>query len=1363
MIVTVLKKTFSVLLSSAFVLLLAVAVYVSVGRQLLPYVGNYHSEIESQLSAALGQTIRIEQIEGDWRRFNPILTLHNVSISSPSDNDAKPLIVLEMLTVELNAWGSLSRRQLQLSAIDIEGPELTLKETAEGAWQISGFEGGAGPSLNPDQMLDFASRVSEFTLSNLQLNVLRADGRSKEFERSRLRFQSRSDQHLLHLDVWQRDVIGPLSIAAELTGNRIADLDGRLYVLVPETDYSEILAGDIAQNFRLQQFDASGEIWLTIDNGALLSAQGNIDVNQLAWQMPNDFALTNLATQFFVQRDSEDWSLWLQKFAFTWNELTWPESNLYATYAKDTGFNLSADHFNLGITTSLFGATEFLGPEQNAQLLEHNPRGVLDNLDLEYRFAQQEGVAADQLRIVANLNDVAISARGTAPAIWGIDGYTELQFDTAAKKLTGFAEVDSQRFMFQLPMMFEQAWVYDYVNGRVSVDLDLSQGQALRLSSGVVVAESEVADGRAQFSLYSNRVDGVNIAADLELMVGISEGDISQKSIYLPMAPEVRVGLRNLMTWLDGAIIDGSALSSGLVYRGSVLPNSPPMQRTLQMYFNVEDGTLQFDPEWPALDSLNGYVLIDDGNVDITVASGQSLGIDLDATSAAIRPSETGQGSLLTVSGRGAGQTAQALRYLQETPVTQGFGNYIADWQGQGEVGLALGLNIPLSVPDASPWVDIALQLNDDTLYIPEFELNFNQVNGQLFYNSNTGLVGEGLTASLFDNPVQVNLQSAIGSSEATTTEVEINGVVDVEALRSWPLQSQFVSDLLGRAEGEMDYVALLEITQPIESSSAGAAVSATRRLSIHSDLQGFSLDYPVPFKKAAQASMPLALTIDFLDTGENLRVSLADVATMDVGLRDGQIRRGLLFLGKQSEGVSVRRLNANAPGLDVIGTIERFDYEEWMAALSDRGASAGASKQAGNFSSLKEVINAVDVTIADAYAFGQNAKALNLQIGSGDRYWNMALASETVAGEVRVPYATGTALEVSLKHLYFPASEEQELDPSLETLVGPPAPEDPYWTYERVDILAGLDPREFPLMNFEAEQVFVGDADYGSWQFSLEPNQGGAVFSNLLFDTRGVRAGKEGEEGRVVWTFDGNDHHSYFTSVLESDNLGVVLSNFGYAPSLESSSAQFNTSLDWPGSPAFFSVESLSGNADLRIEEGRFLQSSASAANGALKLISIINFDALVRRLRFSDDLLRRGLSYEQIYGSMTIENGLVEIVDRLQIIGPASLFQVTGKLDLARQTIDGNLFITLPISDNIPWMSGIAVLNNLINWQVAVGVFLFDQIFGDQVDSLTSAQYTLKGPWEGLEPKLNQVFGTPQNPAMPATPNVTAPSVSP
>jgi uncharacterized protein (TIGR02099 family) len=1372
MILTLLKKTFALLLTASLILLLVLAVYVSLGRQLMPYVSNYHQDIEAQLSERLGQTLRFGVIEGRWSRFNPILTLRDVTISAPLSGAGAPpnfpTLQVNNLSLELNAWASLLQWRWLLSSITIESPEFTLEESADGRWQLYGFESDPNLALDPDKALNLVSRVQDLSMTNMRLHLRRANGYSRVFERSRLRIQNRNAQHFLHLDVWQDDVIGPLSVAAELSGDRVADLSGQLYVLLPNADYSELVAREIGDKASLSEFEGNAELWLSLQDGQMQSLQGNLDVARLGLHAPESYFLEDISSQFFLSRESESktWELWLERFGFRWNAMQWRPSNLYLNYAEGGQTSLAADLFNLSISTGLLGDSSVLPEEGRLQLLEHNPRGELTNLDLEW-MPSEENAGGGEIRLIANLNDVAMNARGPVPAIWGIDGYTELRYDLQQRKLTGFADVDSRRLMFQLPNLFNDVWVYDRVNGRVSIDLDVSQGQQLSLSSSVIVAESQVATGRAQFSLLTKNSKDEEPVADLELMVGITRGDVSQKAIYLPTSPAVKDGLRNLMTWLDEAILDGTALNSGLIFRGSVLPTSDPSTRTLQMVFDVENGTLRFDPQWPVLDSLNGKVLIDDRNVDIRVSSGQSLGIGFDSTTAAIRPSETGQGNWLTVGGRGAGEAQLALHYLQETPVTSGFGNYIADWQGQGEVGITLDLRIPLGIAGSSPQVDVGLQLQDDALYIPEFELNFAEVNGTMQYSSQTGLVGQDIQATLFDEAISVDLQSNVDDNRTTITRVEIGGAVDVPALRAWPKQSDFVVNMLGRATGKIDYMALLEIAQPASDGVGQQIDSATRRLTLDSTLQGIDLNYPAPFRKLADGVLPMHMTIDFLENREDLGVSLADIASLNIGLQDGQIRNGLVFLGKQSEGVSVRRLNANAPGLDVLGTLQHFDYSEWMDALGDTSSGTANPSSGGNFASLRNAINAVDVTIADAYAFGLNAQDINVQIASEPQFWKLSLASEVVGGEIQVPYASDMPLDVNLDYLHLPEPEEPAVpEPDFDmSFVGAPGPDDSYWTEApRIDSLATLDPRFFPNMRFKAQAINRGESDYGSWQFLLKPNEGGAVFSDLLLDTRGVRAGKAGEEGRVVWTYDGKTHHSYFSSVLETGNLATVLSNYGYAPSLESSSAEFHVSVDWPGSPAFFSVESLSGDVDLRVLEGRFLQSNAGAANSALKLISIINFDALVRRLRFSDDLLRRGLSYEQIYGSLKINDGIVDIVDRLQIIGPASLFQVSGQLDLAQQTIDGNLFITLPLSDNIPWMSGIAMLNNLINWQVAVGVFLFDQIFGDQVDSLTSAQYTLKGPWEGLEPRLNQVFGTPGAPAGPpgtrATPTPGDPS---
>ena len=107
--------------------------------------------------------------------------------------------------------------------------------------------------------------------------------------------------------------------------------------------------------------------------------------------------------------------------------------------------------------------------------------------------------------------------------------------------------------------------------------------------------------------------------------------------------------------------------------------------------------------------------------------------------------------------------------------------------------------------------------------------------------------------------------------------------------------------------------------------------------------------------------------------------------------------------------------------------------------------------------------------------------------------------------------------------------------------------------------------------------------------------------------------------------------------------------------------------------------------------------------------------------------------------HGDFVFEQGIVDIQERLVISGPSSLYQIAGEVDLKNETIDGEMYLTLPVSENIPWLG---LLTS--NIPLAVGAYLFDRIFGDEVSSLTSAIYTLNGNWEGLEPQFKQAFGS-------------------
>ena len=178
----------------------------------------------------------------------------------------------------------------------------------------------------------------------------------------------------------------------------------------------------------------------------------------------------------------------------------------------------------------------------------------------------------------------------------------------------------------------------------------------------------------------------------------------------------------------------------------------------------------------------------------------------------------------------------------------------------------------------------------------------------------------------------------------------------------------------------------------------------------------------------------------------------------------------------------------------------------------------------------------------------------------------------------------------------------------------------------EREDPLLAIDPRLLPRLKFSTNEFSIGSRPYGSWSFSLNPNNKGASFDDLVFDFRGLRLGMDGPyvDGSEVdeyaarfapsfiWSYDGVEHSSALTGILYADDMADVLKLNGYAASIESEDAIFFTDVTWPGSPAYFAGSRLSGEVDLDIDNGRFQQ--GSGGQGALRLISILNFDAIMR-----------------------------------------------------------------------------------------------------------------------------------------------------
>lgn len=1364
MILRKLRALFAMLLRTSITLLMislvCLALYVSIGRQMTPQVSEYKEWLEQRLGDELGMPVRIGNLTGEWQQFAPRFILKDVSLGEP------PALSLHRVSIAPSMRQSFEQQRLVIGDAAINSLDIDLQQQQNGAWQLSGFS-AVGQTADPQVLFQLFTRLSRFALSDTRLNFTDISGQTVGIDLLQLDFQSQDGAHLLSANAKPDNTDEQLQLQASLFGSSLDSLQGQFYLSLPMADYQHFVPplsglmpaqGEETVGLELQTVAVQAQLWAQLADGQLtdltLSAQGQLAL--LSDKVEQPLRLSNLQLSgLHLHRELEvgTWQGYADELFFEIEGLQWPRGDMSFSYQPDSHLQFRADVIELGILSRIVQALP-VSQQLNTEVAGFNPRGRLVNLSLQTRF--NDGVVSDA-RLATNIEGGALSSFRGAPSFWGVGGYAELGFDASAGRGEGFIEVDSSDMSMHIPRLFDQIWDYEHVNGRVGFRVLTGPDANIRLVSGIIVAESEIVTAHGQFATEIQM--GENRYIDLELMLGALDADVSRKTAYLPMAATAPRSAQPALNWVERAVSGGDGSGSGLIFRGRVQRDSLPVERSLQMFFKVADGTLKFDPAWPALEELEGFVLVSDDEVDLSASAGSTLGIKLDSSEGALRANPSG-GSWLTMTGKGQGGVAQGLQYLQQTPVTAAVGQTFAQWQAEGDTDIALALSIPLNIAGARPDVEVNFSFAGNRMYIPEYELQMEALSGQLSYTDDAGIHGDSLQANVLGQPIVANIRSSgfngtdeLLATDARSTELSWSGVADISALTAWGGLPSAVLPVLSQFSGNLEYQAGISIPML-------AAATAQRRyptLRIITDMAGVESALPAPFSKQADQLSSLSIDLEFRPQGSALDLRWKDVTQMNLEFAEGLPASGFIFLGETADGLRVRRVNPPSQGIQLLGNVANADYGQWQQTVDTMfpPVATQTASGVGRADWLAGLQGTAELSVGQLTVANEAFDQLTLNLSRDDQVWLLALQSEDVSGTLAYPINGSAPWQVNLDYLHLgevPETPEVEVG-LIPELIAAPTLEHELQNFEdlpsvefelpREDPLRELDPRSFPPMQLTLDEFTVNGADFGQWQFTLSADGSGAVFRDLRVLARGLSVGSEAEPAEFRWIYDGQHHRSVLNGQLTTTDLAPVLSAYGYAPSLQSTSAVFESRLHWDGSPAFFSALGLSGDIDINVISGRF-QQRAGVANSALRLISIINFDAVVRRLRFSDDFLRSGLSYDEIAGQVNLSDGIVTIKDRLQIIGPASLFQVSGTLDLAQQTIDANLFITLPVSENIPWLSGLAVLNNLINWQLAIGVFLFDRIFGEQVDNLTSAQYTLKGPWDGVQPVLYQVFAS-------------------
>jgi len=631
---------------------------------------------------------------------------------------------------------------------------------------------------------------------------------------------------------------------------------------------------------------------------------------------------------------------------------------------------------------------------------------------------------------------------------------------------------------------------------------------------------------------------------------------------------------------------------------------------------------------------------------------------------------------------------------VNNSPLTEIVGSAFTDWKVEGLLQTGLQLQMALSGATQQAEVSVNTSWQEVDLLVEPGNISLSGINGQLSYSSDRGFDSRELTGKLWQQPVAVQLGqsnpptvSASGDVVAgsydpasSVLEVDFSTRVDMADIRQW-----LGLDMLAFAEGETDAKIAIRI-----------APGHGPVLGLGSDLLGVGLDLPQPWGKSPLQSSLLQVTFPLAGEAPLLDIELQSDLHIQLQLSEGRFTAGaLVFYGPPGAiDPGVFRIGGHTPVVDAdqwLDFISRYIEDDLLASIETEG---GVSVQIEDLGT--DTLNLMGQDFSDV--------VFSLELDAG----LLATSAETdwLAGSLRLG-AAGEKTTLNIEYL--------DLD-KLDQLN-----------------LAGADggePLDLPDMDVNLSGLHRGIESLGGLSFTLTTEGETLSVENILGSFAGLDI-KADHSATLRWFQGREQNRTTLQAVAGVQDLGRTMEQLGYQKVLETESGQFNVNLEWPGGPHSFSLEDSEGSVTIALGQGHFL-SVPSGASGALRVVSILNLADIIGRLSLSQ-MFESCIPFHTVDGEVFLSDGIIEVAN-MEVEGSSSGFQFSGIADVESESLEGNLVVTLPVANNLPWI--VALTAGL---PVAAGVFVVSKVFQKQMNRFSSGVYQVSGTWD--DPQVNFV----------------------
>ena len=959
--------------------LVLMALYVSLGRELAPLVAEYRGEIETKASEALGMPLQIGELKGDWSGFAPILSAHDVTVGEGAN-----ALHLEKVRAVPDLWDSLLAREVRIAHLELNGLKISLKQGDDGNWALEGLPVKDDQPLDPEQLLNRMQMIQQLSVLDSQITLqpwgespltLTYVGLNLKTGPSRQRLDAR-----LTLPDGQPLAV---SLRSRIRASQWKEGEADVYVSLPQSDWSKWLPETLTQQWNFAEIKAGGELWATWGKGALQSAAVRLNAPQLkgAYSERKPIQINNLALNGYFQRSAEGMLVTVDSLAMNLGETRWESRlQLRQTAASDKSeelWHLQADRLDLTPLTPVLNALAPL-PEGFAKTVEKlKVIGGLRNVLIDVR---PNATDDSKFSFAANLDRVGFDAYHGAPAARNVTG--SISGDLGHGEL----RMDSKDFMLHLDPIFAKPWQYIQANATLTWKLDKQAFTLIAPYLKVLGEEGKIA-GDFLIRLFFDEAQ----EDYMDLRVGLVDGDGRYTAKYLPtmLSP-------GLDEWLRTAILKGAVDQGFFQYQGSLNHGAAETARSISLFFKVHDAELAFQPGWPHVSKVTGDVFVEDSGVRILASQGQLLDTQVRDIYVNIPHVPAGQNSHLFLDGAFAGGLGDGLKILKEAPI--GTAETFAGWEGEGDLQGKLKLDIPLAKGE-QPKILVDFKTAKARLKLPEPPLELTQLKGDFRFDSSKGLSGQNISARAFDKPVTAQI-FAEGREGKLNTRVTASGQVEVKKLTDW-----------------------LNVTQPLPVSGLIpyqlqlTLDGADSQLMVNSNLRGVAIDLPAPFGVAADVGRDTTFRMTLQGPERRYWVNYGELANFTFAAPKDNFAggRGELFLG------SGNAMLPDTKGLRVRGVLSELDVGPWQDLINKyAGQDPG-----GN---AKQLLSGADIKVGKLRAFGTTLDQASVQLTRKPSAWALQLDSQQVKGNASIPDAKAAPMVINLQTVRLPAPDPKVL-----------------------------------------------------------------------------------------------------------------------------------------------------------------------------------------------------------------------------------------------------------------------------------------------------------------------------------------------